>query len=374
MGCCERCFLCPRIDKFIEIASKSPQRQFEDEFGLRSTPAKGVSIEREDTNRCFHVSSSIILLLAGCLAALVLCRAYLGAFLSWLADLPGPHGAFLFVVLFTVVSFPMMWGYIILNLGAGYIYGLVAGTLITSIGANIGALVSFLVCRQMWREWVLQKLSSYENMRQIVRVIEGRQGFRIIAMTRLTPVPFGLQNALFSTANISKTRYITATFIGLLPTQLLNTYMGTTLRSMEDVLSGKNSNTIVLIAQVLITLAVTYLINVRMKHEVHTACEQEVRAREQAESSALHRAVSMQSMPVSIVVPEDLPSPSRSHSVVDLEELDSEPIAPLQSLAAPTTAGGQFVRGHRRTQSAGPVLKSKELIIKLGASVFRQSK
>jgi hypothetical protein len=29
-------------------------------------------------------------------------------------------------------------------------------------------------------------------------VIEGKNGFRIIAMTRLTFVPFGLQNALFS--------------------------------------------------------------------------------------------------------------------------------------------------------------------------------
>lgn len=365
---CARCCVCPRFDRFLDIATRSPQRQFEDEFGLKSTP-RAISIEREETNRCFHVSSSILLLLALCLAALVLCRAYLGAFLNWLADLPGPHGAVLFCVLFVAVSFPMMWGYIILNLGAGYIYGLVGGTIVTSIGANIGALVSFLVCRQLWKEWVLQKLSTYDNLRQIVRVIEGRQGFRIIAMTRLTPVPFGLQNALFSTANISKLRYMSATFLGLLPTQVLNTYMGTTLRSMEDVMSGKNSNSIVLIAQVLITLAVSYIINVRMKREVHTACEQEAMEREKRQSS-LQRAVSMHVMPVSVVVPEDLP-PSRSQSVVDLEDLDDEPLAPLPTVAAPTTDGGQFVRGHRRTQSAGPVLKSKELIIKLSATLFR---
>lgn len=144
------------------------------------------------------VSGSILLLLAGCLGALVLCRAYLGSFLNWLAHLPGPHGAVLFCVLFIVVSFPMMWGYIILNLGAGYIYGFVGGSIVTTIGANVGALVSFVVCRRLWKDYVLQKLSSYENLRQIVRVIEGRQGFRIIMMTRLTPVPFGLQNALFS--------------------------------------------------------------------------------------------------------------------------------------------------------------------------------
>ncbi len=115
-----------------------------------------------------------------------------------MAHLYGPYGAALFCVLFVVVSFPMMWGYIILNLGAGYIYGFVVGSAITSVGANLGALVSFLVCRLLWKDYVIRKLSSYENLRQIVRVIEGRQGFRIIMMTRLTPVPFGLQNALFS--------------------------------------------------------------------------------------------------------------------------------------------------------------------------------
>lgn len=363
----------------FDFASKSPQRQFEDEFGLHCTPAPVESINREDSsNRCFHVSGTILILLAFGLAALVLCRAYLGAFLAWLAHLPGPHGAAVFCLLFVVVSFPMMWGYIILNLGAGYIYGLVGGSIVTAIGANLGALVSFLVCRAMWKEYVMRKLSTYDNLRQIVRVIEGRQGFRIIMMTRLTPVPFGLQNALFSTAKISKIKYITATFVGLLPTQVLNTYMGTTLRSMEDVMAGKSSNSIVLIAQVLITLAVSYIINVRMKHEVHTACEQEAKARSEllaSSDSTLHRVMSMQAMPVSIVVPEDndLP-PERSQSSAYLDELESAPLAPLPTIAEPTTLGGQLVRGHRRTQSAGPILKSKELIIKLTASIFPRGK
>lgn len=273
----------------------------------------------------------------------------------------------------------MMWGYIILNLGAGYIYGLAMGSVVTAVGANVGALVSFVVCRRLWKEYVLQKLSAYENLKQIVRVIEGRQGFRIIMMTRLTPVPFGLQNALFSTAKIGKLRYITATFLGLLPTQILNTYMGTTLRSMEDVLAGKSNNSIVLIAQILITLAVSYLVNVRMKHEVHTVCEQESMARAKLESvtsdaGSLQRVMSMQALPVQVIEEED-PAPLRSQSTVFAEDLDAAPLAPLPTLAPPaaTTSGGQFVRGHRRSQSAGPILKSKELIIKLQSSLFGRS-
>ena len=162
----------------------------------------------------------MILLLASALAALVLCRAYMADFLVWLAHLPGWQGASLFVIMFIVVSFPMMWGYIVLNLGAGYIFGMVKGVIITSLGSATGAFVAFLVCRRFFKGYVHAKLSHYENFKQIVKVIEGRQGFRIIAMTRLTPVPFGLQNALFSAAKISKWRYMSATILGLFPTQV----------------------------------------------------------------------------------------------------------------------------------------------------------
>ena len=50
--------------------------------------------------------------------------------------------------------------------------------------------------------------------------------------------------------------------------QILNTYMGTSLRSMDEVLSG-NGNTAVMIAQVLAAILVSYFVNQKMKQEVH---------------------------------------------------------------------------------------------------------
>ena len=64
------------------------------------------------------------------------------------------------------------------------------------------------------------------------------QAFKIIILSRLTPIPFGLQNAIFAVNNtISIWRYLQATFIGLLPGQILNVYLGSTLRSMEQVMN-----------------------------------------------------------------------------------------------------------------------------------------
>jgi hypothetical protein len=45
--------------------------------------------------------------------------------------------------------------------------------------------------------FVESKLQS-EHLKAVMRVVEGTKGWRVLALTRLTPIPFGLQNALFS--------------------------------------------------------------------------------------------------------------------------------------------------------------------------------
>jgi uncharacterized membrane protein YdjX (TVP38/TMEM64 family) len=140
----------------------------------------------------------VILLVSCAIGMLVLCREYLGLLIVWLAQLSGLAGPLFFCFLFILSSLPMMWGYMVLNLGAGYLYGMWLGLLVTAIGASLGALVAFVVCRFLWRDYVTKKIGQYENLQQIVRVIEGKHGLRLIMMTRLTPIPFGLQNALLS--------------------------------------------------------------------------------------------------------------------------------------------------------------------------------
>ena len=46
-----------------------------------------------------------------------------------------------------------------------------------------------------------------------------------------------------------------ASFIGLLPTQCLNTYMGSTIRNMQEVLGDRADGYIILIIQVLFSIA-----------------------------------------------------------------------------------------------------------------------
>jgi len=103
----------------------------------------------------------------------------------------------IFLVLFTAVSFPFAWGYILLNIAAGYLFGLVGGFLIMISCATVGVIIAHVTLRKFCRECVYSRLIS-SNMRRFISVIDSEHGFKVIALARLTPFPFGLQNAFFA--------------------------------------------------------------------------------------------------------------------------------------------------------------------------------
>ena len=69
-------------------------------------------------------------------------------------------------------------------------------------------------------------------------------------------------------------RYVAASALGLLPTQTLNAYIGSTLRSMEDVMADHGSSYFILVAQVLISIALTVYVIRRARKELNKACEE----------------------------------------------------------------------------------------------------
>lgn len=148
-------------------------------------------------HKCMHISGSVLLLLVLAAVLVIFCRGHLKDILEWVENLEKWQGALLFILMFTLVSFPMAWGYIILNVAAGYIYGFFTGMLVVIVSVFVGIFVSFETCRLCLRDFVQTRLES-ENLLAVVRVVEGRKGFRVIALSRLTPLPFGLQNGLFA--------------------------------------------------------------------------------------------------------------------------------------------------------------------------------
>ena len=101
----------------------------------------------------------------------------------------------------------MTWGYIVLNVACGYLYGFKIGTLTVVVSVIVGVMFSLICCRKFMREFVQSKLQS-EHMKAIIRVIESRRGFKVVVLTRLTPIPFGLQNGLFAVSVLFLTHFL----------------------------------------------------------------------------------------------------------------------------------------------------------------------
>lgn len=125
-------------------------------------------------------------------------REQLLVFIGWLGRLRGAAGPFVFALLFLLVSLPMFWGYLVLNFTAAYLYGFWKGLVVNVAGGVLGSVVAHYVCRTMFRSYVQRLALQNEQLAALLQVVEGRQAFRIVALARLTPIPFGLQNGLFS--------------------------------------------------------------------------------------------------------------------------------------------------------------------------------
>lgn len=143
------------------------------------------------------------ILTAVCFSSVALVRQYLKDVLLWVENLDGLVGAMLFVVGLIAVSFPCGWGYIVLNVAAGYLYGFVLGMGLVMVGVLVGTFIAHVVCKRLLTDWVLAKIGSSEQLSAVIRVVEGGSGLKVVALARLTPIPFGLQNAVFSVSTVA---------------------------------------------------------------------------------------------------------------------------------------------------------------------------
>jgi len=203
-----------------------------------------------------------------------LLKDYIHAVLLWTENQSPWSVMFIFIGLFTLVSLPLAWGYIVVNLACGYLFGPLYGLLVTVITVSIGISIAHIINKYFLASHVSRLLNKTEYIRALYSVISGPQAFKLVVLARLTPVPFGLQNAVFSASSISTPRYIVASVLGLFPTQCCNVYIGSTLRSMEEVLT--NSDTVltgwtILLVQLVISILVAIFIVKRARVELDRA-------------------------------------------------------------------------------------------------------
>ena len=119
-------------------------------------------------------------------------------------------------------------------MGAGFIFGVVKGTILVSIASTLGATAAFLIGRYFARIWVAQQIESQPKFKAIDEAV-AKNGWKIVGLTRLSPIfPFIFLNYAFSVTQVSLKDYILASWIGMMPGTLLYVYCGSLAKNLAS--------------------------------------------------------------------------------------------------------------------------------------------
>lgn len=135
--------------------------------------------------------------------------------------------AFLYVVAYILVVAFSLPGAAIMTLTGGFLFGLIAGTLLTVTGATIGAACIFLAAKTSLGDSMKKHAGPWMN-----KFEKGFQENEIsfLFLLRLVPaIPFFIANLLPAFFGVSLVTYVWTTFLGILPGSAVYTSVGTGL-------------------------------------------------------------------------------------------------------------------------------------------------
>lgn len=145
-------------------------------------------------------------------------------FLDWL-DAQGIMGPLLFIVLMMLVVVFLLPG-VMFTTGAGFVFGVVEGTICVVVGSTLGSMLSFLIARYLLGDRASKYVMRHAKLKLVSEEFTSH-GWKIILLTRLVPFfPFKLSNYFFGLTQFSLRGFIVGTFIGIIPLSLHSVWLG----------------------------------------------------------------------------------------------------------------------------------------------------
>ncbi len=183
----------------------------------------------QDTATGEHTRPNARRIVAGIVAAIALLAlgrwagGYVPQVRIWVEGL-GPWGPVGFIAVYALAAVAMVPASL-LTLGAGAIFGVLAGTLYVFVAAVIGSSIAFLIARYVARSTVERRLHDDERFAAVDRAIAA-EGRKIVLLLRLSPVfPFNLLNYALGLSHIGFRDYLIAS-VGMIPATMMYVYLG----------------------------------------------------------------------------------------------------------------------------------------------------
>ncbi|MEP1215837.1 MAG: TVP38/TMEM64 family protein [Marinobacter sp.] len=144
--------------------------------------------------------------------------------LQWF-EAQGAWAAILFILLMTITVVALLPG-VLFTTGAGFVFGVVEGTLYVVTGTVLGSALAFLIARHLLGNRAKEFVMARARLRMVSNELTPH-GWKIVLLTRLIPFfPGKLSNYFFGLTRFSFRGFVGGSAIGLIPFSLHNVYLG----------------------------------------------------------------------------------------------------------------------------------------------------
>ena len=166
----------------------------------------------------------------------------------------------------------------LMTIGNGFIYNevyqgelwksILVGSAAVYFGTWFGSCLAFLIGRYVLRDLTRRLVNKFKIIKALDFAFQD-QGFRTCFLFRLCPlVPFNGYNYLAGATSLRFSPYFFA-FVGYIPTVLANVWIGTTIKSLADLIRGEYdggyTQIVVLIVGMCISIVLIVFITCRVK-------------------------------------------------------------------------------------------------------------
>ncbi|WP_425061017.1 hypothetical protein SCACP_17840 [Sporomusa carbonis] len=164
----------------------------------------------------------------------------------------GTSAILITIILFVVMTFTIVFPFMILSGAAGIVFGLFWGIIISWAGEVTGALFMFVFARYFFRHAVEGWIAKSRYLKQ-VDDYSAANGFKALLIARLLPLaPSGIITAVAAISKISFKDFFLATVLGKLPPVVVKVLLG-----HDIVFAGENMNRLIAIILLVIGVYLT---------------------------------------------------------------------------------------------------------------------
>ncbi|NEP39055.1 MAG: TVP38/TMEM64 family protein [Okeania sp. SIO2H7] len=211
---------------------------------MNDSPPPNETTETQSKKRGKNKLKTIAIIVA-VVALLVLAQQYFDIqqrlidALNWIRDL-GAIAPIVFIIIYILAAVLFIPGSL-LTLGAGFIFGVIKGSIFVSIASTLGATLAFLIGRYFARGWVSKQIQGKQKFQAIDEAV-AEEGWKIVGLTRLSPIfPFNLLNYAFGVTQVSLKDYVLASWIGMMPGTVMYVYFGSLAESLATLGEGEKT-------------------------------------------------------------------------------------------------------------------------------------